>query len=78
MQNQYLTELRDAVLPDLMSGKLDLSNSTLIEDRTEIVWPHCGARFDDKIRYVMKNGEDIKYCPACDRSVKHDLWNRIG
>ena len=37
MQNQYLTELRDAVLPDLMSGKLDLSNSTLIEDRTEIV-----------------------------------------
>lgn len=25
MQNQYLTELRDALLPDLMSGKLDVS-----------------------------------------------------
>lgn len=44
-----------------------------IEDRTEIVCPHCGARFNDEIRYMMKNGEDMKYCPACGRSVKHDL-----
>lgn len=26
MENQYLSELRDALLPDLMSGKLDVSN----------------------------------------------------
>lgn len=26
MQNKYLTELRDALLPDLMSGKIDVSN----------------------------------------------------
>ena len=26
IQNQYFTELRDALLPDLMSGKLDVSN----------------------------------------------------
>ena len=44
-----------------------------IEDRTEIVCPHCGARFDDEIRYMMENEEDMKYCPACGRSVKHDL-----
>jgi hypothetical protein len=25
MQNQYLAELRDAMLPDLMSGKIDVS-----------------------------------------------------
>lgn len=24
MQNQYLEELRDAILPDLMSGKIEL------------------------------------------------------
>lgn len=29
MQNQYLTELRDALLPDLMSGKIDVSNVTV-------------------------------------------------
>ena len=26
MQNQYLAELRDAILPDLMSGKINLSS----------------------------------------------------
>ncbi|MBR2177444.1 MAG: hypothetical protein IJ861_10950 [Clostridia bacterium] len=26
MQNQYLEELRNALLPDLMSGKLDVTN----------------------------------------------------
>ena len=26
MQNQYLSELRDSLLPDLMSGKIDVSN----------------------------------------------------
>lgn len=29
MQNQYLAELRDALLPDLMSGKIDVSNITV-------------------------------------------------
>ena len=29
MQNQYLKELRDALLPDLMSGKLDVSNMNI-------------------------------------------------
>lgn len=28
MQNQYLTELRDALLPDLMSGKIELQNKS--------------------------------------------------
>ena len=32
IQNQYFTELRDALLPDLMSGKLDLSDSAWIEE----------------------------------------------
>lgn len=26
MQNRYLAELRDAILPDLMSGKIDVGN----------------------------------------------------
>lgn len=29
MQNQYLAELRDALLPDLMSGKIDVSNVSI-------------------------------------------------
>lgn len=56
-----------------MKVKAENENYTWIEDRTEIVCPHCGARFNDEIRYMMKNGEDMKYCPACGRSVKHDL-----
>ncbi len=56
-----------------MKEKVENEIYTWIEDRTEIVCPHCGARFNDEIRYMMKSGEDIKYCPACGRSVKHDL-----
>ena len=38
MQNQYLTELRDALLPDLMSGKinLDLCDAKMDVPDTEI------------------------------------------
>ena len=36
MENQYLSELRDALLPDLMSGKIDVSNVPINENPIEV------------------------------------------
>ena len=36
MENQYFIELRDALLPDLMSGKIDVSNVPINENPIEV------------------------------------------
>ena len=49
-----------------------VSETTVKMPNNHVVKGYYSKR-DESIHLVMKNGEDIKYCPACDRSVKHDL-----
>ena len=48
---------------------------TWIEDHTEYICPHCGARFSDEIPYMCKGSASTnifhmpRYCPDCGEPI---------
>ena len=59
---------------DIKGFEVYQSKLTWIEDRTDIVCPHCGQHYECDI-INMAHGDNIMYfCPKCGESVDYDSY----
>ena len=57
-------------LENITGFEVHQAKLTWIEDRTNLICPHCGYEFSDEIRF-MGHGEDLalNYCPVCGKEI---------